>query len=466
MISISQALSELILETSNSDIPDSSYRAAERMLLDTIACAYAGRHAPGISEILELERLISAKNGGTVFFNDEKLALPSAVFCNAAMIHAMDFDNNYPGADIHILSIVVPIAIACAEASEKNGRDFLNAIILGVEAAARIAKPYINAKRRHSYFLTTSLVGGWGGVATAAKLFDLSMQQTINAMGIYYAQTCGNRQALLEKSLTKRIQPAIAAKAALYSVMLAQKGFTGPEYTFEGAGGFYHCYTLDPPPKLESFRVHPAPFGIEELVIKKFPTCGIHHACIESALYLKNKYNLKYAKIERVEFFLQEGGGTLVSMPFNEKSIPQITAQFCAPYAIALALNKGDVSIRRFTNEAITQDKETIDLAMKTVEITAFSDMRLENYPVAKVGHRYLKIYMRNNEILEHEYSSMALCDILTGDMPFVRDKLLQCSSLYGNVSPEAVDQIIAAVKHLYEAEDITELITFLQTRD
>jgi len=246
MKGIARRLSELVLNTKDEDIPDASKDAAVKMLLDTVGCAYAGRHAPGIDELIDLECSLSAPGNGTVFLDGRRLALPSAAFCNSAMTHAMDFDNN-SNADIHILSIVVPVAFACAEDESKDGRDCLAAIILGVEAATRIAKPYLKAKRRHSYFLTTSLVGGWGGVAAAARLLGLSTEQTVHAMGIYYAHTCGNRQALLERALTKRMQPAIAAKAALYSVLLAQTGFTGPEQTFEGAGGFYRSYTLDPP---------------------------------------------------------------------------------------------------------------------------------------------------------------------------------------------------------------------------
>jgi len=462
--SISRILSELTLNTLNADIPESSYAAATKMLLDTIACAYAGMHAPGIAEIVDLEEELSAKGNGTVFFNGKKLALPSAAFCNAAMIHAMDFDNNYPEADIHILSIVVPIALVCAEAERQNGLDCLSSIILGVETAARIAKPYIAAKRQHSYFLTTSLVGGWGGVATAARLRGLTLEETVNAMGIYYAHTCGNRQALLEKTLTKRIQPAIAAKAALYSVMLAQKGFTGSEHVFEGPGGFYRCYTQDSPPEAEIFRVPPKPFGIEELVVKQFPTCGIHHACIASALQLKREYGIQYKDIERVEFFLQEGGGTLVSMPFREDSIPQIAAQFCAPYAIALALNKGEVHIRDFSNEAITRDRNTIDLAKRTIECTCFADMRLKDYPAVKAGCRYIKVCLRNNKILSHEYSSANFCDASAMDMLRVEDKFRQCLSMNGEICLTTASKIIEAVKDFQKTENISEFVSLLKS--
>ncbi len=457
-MSIARILSELVLETKNEDIPHSSYDAATMMFLDTLACAYAGMRAPGMAELIGLEKELSAEGHGTVLFHPVKLTFPSAAYCNSAMIHALDFDNNYPYADIHILSIVVPVALACSESRKHSGRDCLSAIILGVEAAARIAKPYIKSNRAHHYFLTTSLVGGWGGVATAARLLGLSVNETVNAMGIYYAHTCGNRQALLEKKLTKRMQPAIAAKAALYSVLLAQKGFDGPEHTFEGKGGFYRCYTQDPPPEEEDFRRPADPFGIEELMVKQFPTCGQHHVNIISALHLKRQHDISYEDISGAEFYLREGGNTLVSMPFSMEGVnPQIAAQFCAPYAIALALNHGEVHVRHFRNEAIVRDHKTIDLAKRIVEREHFEDMRLEKYPVKEQGYKYTKVILRDGRVLEHGSSNNEVVNIPM-DMSGVKEKFRQCFSLHGR--QESADQIIGAVEGLREMDDAGEFLS------
>jgi 2-methylcitrate dehydratase PrpD len=374
------------------------------------------------------------------------------------MVHAMDFDNNYPGADIHILSIAVPVALACGEERGSSGRRFLSSIILGVETAARIAKPYMRAARPHSYFLTTSLVGGWGGVATAARMLDLTIDQTVHAMGIYYAHTCGNRQALLEKALTKRIQPAIAAKAAVYSVLLAQRGFTGPEQTFEGQGGFYRCYTQSPPPPEDSY-LDTSLNAIGELVVKHYPTCGIHHANIVSALHLKQQYGFAAGDIERVEFFLREGGNTLVSMPFVPGPCPQVDAQFCAPYAIALALNRGSVSVRDFTPERILRDRSTTRLAQRTKEITRFEDLALKCHPHPRPGCRYTKVVLRDGRVLQHECRGDALHLAAAVGRPKAQEKLRDCMSTCGEVGSDVVERVERAVLDVQRTGDIRDFL-------
>lgn len=458
-MSISGILSDLVLNTRSEELPWSSYEAAKKMLLDTLGCAVAGINAPGINELISLERELSAPGNGSVLFTGDKLAIPQAAYCNSALIHAMDYDNNYPGADLHILSIVIPAALACAEKTGSCGKEVLAAIILGVEAAARLAKPYCKAGRPHSYFLTTSLIGGWGGVAAASRLLKLTKAQTVNAFGIYYAHTCGNREALLEKSLTKRIQPAIATRAALYSVLLSKRGFTGPEYTFEGKGGFYRLYTMDEPPEEDLFKGAGRPWGIEELAVKKFPTCGIHHPSILAAMHLKHKYGFDTVDIEKCEFFLSDGANTLVSMPYSPGDIPQISAQFSAPWAIAQALNKGSVSLHDFSNEAVLNNQATADLAARTIEVNSFNDLNLKQYPEHKPECKYIKVYLKNGIILEHEWPTN---DIYWTTIDEVKGKFRECLTFISTPPEELITRTIDAVLNFEQTSNIEQLLSLL----
>lgn len=457
-MSISRLIAERVLQTPEDALSSSSLSAARKVLLDTCACAYCGREAPGIPELIGLERELSAPGKATVFFSGDRLAMTSAAYCNAAMIHALDFDNNYSSADIHILSIVVPVALACGQQVGANGMQVLTAMILGVEAAARIAKPYMRASRPHAYFLTTSLVGGWGGVAAAARLLGLSEDETVNAMGIYYAHTCGNRQALLERTLTKRIQPAIAAKASLYSALLAQRGITGPEETFEGKGGFYRCYTQSPPPPETDFA-SPDIHAVEELSVKVYPTCGIHHANIAAGIFLKREHGFRADEIDRVEFYLTEGGGTLVSMPFSPGSCPQIDAQFCAPYAIALAVGKGRVSVCDFHPQKILEDRETADLARRTVEIHRFGDIKLKTYPDPTPDMKYTNVILKDGRVFGHGTESKPLNHPERMSLADVREKFRECARMYGEVDTHEIERVIERILDLEAAGSVGDWI-------
>ena len=186
--SYSRALTEQILTITDENIPASAYEAAKILLLDTMACALAGREAPGVEAVHSQLRAWGGKAEASVLFsNSPKLPMPNAAFTNSVMIHALDFDDIYMPGVLHITSVIVPAMLAAGEAAAATGRRALAAMILGIETAARIGVAERN-RRRSGGFLPTSLVGGFGAVITAASLLGLTQDQTVHALGINYAQ--------------------------------------------------------------------------------------------------------------------------------------------------------------------------------------------------------------------------------------------------------------------------------------
>jgi 2-methylcitrate dehydratase PrpD len=64
----------------------------------------------------------------------------------------------------------------------------------------------------------------------------------VNAFGIIYSSVAGNHQVTRDASLMKRLQPGLAAQAAVVAVQLAKRGIRGAQNVFEGADGFFRVY--------------------------------------------------------------------------------------------------------------------------------------------------------------------------------------------------------------------------------
>lgn len=73
-------------------------------------------------------------------------------------------------------------------------------------------------------------------------LRGLSKNETVNAVGIAGSFAAGNLEYLAQETLSKRIQPGVAAQAGVTAVVLAAKGYTGPKTILEGENGFLHAY--------------------------------------------------------------------------------------------------------------------------------------------------------------------------------------------------------------------------------
>ncbi len=348
-----------ILNRRSGDIPLSAYEAAKILLLDTIGCAVGGTAAPGVGVVIAQMRDWGGKPEASILFSDApKLPMPNAAFANSTMIHALDFDDVYTPISLHLTSVVVPSMLAAADASGSSGRDALAAMILGIELAARIGEAE-HSRRRSGGFLPSSLAGSFGAVVTAARLLGLSCEQTAHAIGINYAQISGNRQALLDASLTKRLQPAFAVRSALWAVLLAQSGITGPHRVFEGDAGYFKLYMNGEIPDVEEFLAPFETFAVEHVSTKRYPSCGACHSVQIAAERLREEENLDPKDIDCVEMF---GVAPLVSEPFSLKDNPQVAAQFSGAWAVAHTLLRGPAKLADYTNEAVRGDRKVVAL--------------------------------------------------------------------------------------------------------
>ncbi len=363
-MTLTEALSQLAVETPTDAIAESAFAAARTMTLDALACALAGWDAPGVAEVVEQMRDWGGAEEASLLVRGWRLPAPNAAFSNSAMIHALDYDDVHIPGSLHITSVVVPAILAAGEMADAGGRQALEAIILGVEVAGRLAIARRNvATHAHAWhWLPTSVFGGFGAVAAAARLLGLSIEQCANAMGLNYAQTSGNRQALHDRTLTKRLQPGFAARSALWAAALAARGITGPRGALDGEGNIFRVYHGAEPPALEEVMAERPQWEIERVSVKRHTSCGSCHPPLHAAERLREEEALSPHEIDRVEIFGHREGG-FVSKPFELGDDPQVSAQFSVRYCVAYALLRGRQRLEDWTDEAIRADEEVADLA-------------------------------------------------------------------------------------------------------
>ena len=343
--SISQSIAEHVVSCNYAALPASSITAAKRLMLDTLAVAWAGTSAPGASEAHALLAEEGGRGDSSVWGYGGKLPIAAATFLNSISGGALDYDGvNTVHADV----VALPAALATAERERANGKDFLAALVIGSDLCARFGGSITGA---HKGWFTTSIYGGFGAAATAAKLMRLDATATRHALGIALSQAAGTQQSNIEQALTKRLQGAFAARAGVFSAQLAQRGITAPREALEGRFGLYALYQEGDPLKiLDGLGKH---FEHENTAIKKYPCCACSHASLEAALGLIREYDLKPADVTAIEVTHSTFMHRLVGAPFNPGDNPQVSAQFSVQYAIACALLRRRMSVADLEDGAI-----------------------------------------------------------------------------------------------------------------
>lgn len=343
--SVSQRIAAHVAGLDYGSLPASAVAASKKLMLDTLACAWAGRDAPGAPEA---HGLVAADGGtpeSTVWGYGGKLPAASTAFLNSLFGAALDYDAvNTVHADVCVL----PAALAVAERQRASGRDFLVAYALGADLASRLGGSITG---QHKGWFTTSIYGVFGATAAAAYLLKLDETAIAHAFGIALSQASGTQQANIEQALTKRLQSAFAARAGVFSAMLASRGVTAPREAFEGKFGLFQLYQEGNPLKVLDGLGQS--YALEQTNLKKYPTCACSHAALDAAFSLIREYDLKPEDVSSIEVVHSPLMHRLVGAPFDPSRNPQVTAQFSVRYALASALMRRRVAIDDIQEAAV-----------------------------------------------------------------------------------------------------------------
>jgi 2-methylcitrate dehydratase len=190
-----------------------------------------------------------------------------------------------------------------------------------------------------------------GSAAGAAKLLGLTSGQTADALAIAVSSSIPTRQTRSgELAMWKGCATAAAARAGVFSALLAQKGMTGPTAAFEGRHGVWDQVTG--PFQLGRLGGDGVGFGVERTNLKFFPAEYHSQAPLWIALELRNKVRVEEIDAIDVQTYYT-AWSEIGSEP--EKWDPQTreTADHSLPYLLAAALTDGCIKADSFAEAHI-----------------------------------------------------------------------------------------------------------------
>ncbi len=348
------------------DLPAEAVHATRNLIVDSLACAMAGSAAPLNPEIIERHIRWGGAPEATVLVFGGRLPAPTAAWLNAAMIHSNDFDDTEDTTQNHIFVTILPALLAAGESCGRAmpGREVIAALAGAADVTLRLNA--VVHKSIHPGWLPTTVFGAVSASMAAARVLGLGEDGIANAAGFGYAQSHGNRQALLDGSVAKRLQPAFSARAGVHSAVLAQTGATGPRRIVEGADGVIELFgggQGDPGALTEKLGEK---FHVTRIGMKPYPSCRVSHPHISAALEARERLgHFEASDVESVEVWATPIGHSMIGQPFQIRENPQVDAQFSAQWTTAFSLLRGVPRIAHFDPDAIVSGAEVRELARK-----------------------------------------------------------------------------------------------------
>lgn len=313
--------------------------AACRLILDTVAVGWAGVDAPGVAPLRQLAHATAGRAEASLWGAAGKLPAPEAAFVNGAAAAALDFDAVHEGSILHADAVVLPAALAIAEREGRSGAELLSAYIAGIEIAHRLS---MATPRRGGWF-GTSTAGVFGAAAAAARLLGLDRDGIHHAMGIALSLSGGTKQAIVERTLTKRLQSAFVARSGIHAAYAAAAGVSGPRDWLEGDFGWFALY--EPGDANQVVEQLGSRFDFVNTGIKKFPSCLCNHAVIDAAQSLMAQHRLTPSDVDAIDVTISPYMYGIVGAAFDPSGDAQVAAQFSVQYAAASAVHRGNLTL-------------------------------------------------------------------------------------------------------------------------
>ncbi|SAK88476.1 MmgE/PrpD family protein [Caballeronia glebae] len=438
---VTRILADFIVGTGYGNLPAPVRKEGVRTLMNWVGVAVGGSHDETVNRAVAALTPFSGPPQANLLGRTERFDIMNAAFINGVSSHIFDYDDTHLKTIIHPAGPVVSAILAYSQYRAVTGKDFLNALVLGVETELRIG----NAVYPNHYDVgwhITGTCGVFGSAAATGKLMGLSVEQMVGALGLAASQPVGLRESF--GSMNKSFNPGRAAANGIFAALLASQNYTSSDGMIEAKRGWANTISTK-----QDYREITDGLGSHwESTLNTYKpfACGIViHPSIDAAIQLRNQEHLSADQIARVDLRVHP-----LVLELTGKKTPQIglEGKFSIYHAVAIAIIDGAAGEKQFSDVKV-RDPKTVALRDK---VNAVVD------PSIKPEQVDMTITLKDGRKL-HKYIEHA---IGSTQIPMTDQQLeTKFSDLAeGILTPEQTRALIDKCWHVEQLDSASEIAT------
>jgi 2-methylcitrate dehydratase PrpD len=342
-------------------------RWAMNAIADMVGCTLLGARSDTANATMMPE--IYGTGPCLVLGKRDRLSRLDAAFVNGTAGHALDYDDTSKSLSGHPTVIIIPGLLALAETLGTSGKEFVDAYIIGVEAATRFARG-VNFHHYEKGWHPTATLGIFGAAVSAGHLLQLNAQQYAHALAICASLASGIKANF--GTSTKPLHAGIAARNGLFAALMAAKDVQASPVAFEHPQGFWDVFNgagnYHPERMLKDWA-QPLDLLAPGISIKKYPCVYSVHAAIDAAIALHNSDVPDSSAI--TDILVRMHPRRMLPHVMNPAT-SALNAKFSLSYAVARGLVNGAVRLEHFEDSAL-HDAEVMRI-MGLIRLQPLSD--------------------------------------------------------------------------------------------
>lgn len=332
-------LIDFALDLKFEDLPQDVVREAKRHLLDAIGCMMGGLEDPGVGVTSEMTEQYQQTSWDRAYLNTHA-------------IRALDWNDTYLSLEPAHPSDNIGTLLAIANIEKTSGKELITAMVIAYDIQCRFCDA---ASLRangwdHTYYVQIA------SAIAAGRLFGLSREEMHHAASLAMRKVPLRQiRAGTQLSMAKGDAAAEAVHEAVWAVIAASYGKTGPSEMIEGEFGMVNQVTG--PLRLEAFEGLGESFKLPQTYIKLYPVEYHAQAVVDVALRLRESVDSP-ENIESITIRSYEQALGIIGDQNKRRPETKESADHSIYYILAVTLLDGEMTLRqydpaRFTDPAV-----------------------------------------------------------------------------------------------------------------
>jgi 2-methylcitrate dehydratase PrpD len=286
--------------TSYADIPEVVRAETVTLLYDQLGGMIASAPLPSCRPVADLAARLGGAGPCSIVGLPLRTSVTNAALANGTIAHGDEVDSTGQQGTGHYAATTVPAALAVAQQVGATGEQFMRALTLGSEVAARFQSVLGRYGTRSQF--AGSVGGTMGATISSGLLLSLDPVEMENALGLAASGACGlSSHHLDETHQIKSLNHGRAAEAAVVSALLAQQGYHGPREIMTVDNGFFDAFLGLPSAGLDVMEGLGEEYLMREVAYKRYPVGGPDQTPLYAFLQLMKNNELTAEEIDQVE---------------------------------------------------------------------------------------------------------------------------------------------------------------------